>query len=99
MAKKKKGKAHPNNVYKSYKVDGDSLSRLRKSCPKCGQGVFLAQHKGRLTCGKCGYTEFSGKDDAKEGKPEGKPKQEPKAEEKEKPVEKQEKPKAEEKKV
>ncbi|MBS1266447.1 MAG: 30S ribosomal protein S27ae [Candidatus Woesearchaeota archaeon] len=30
----------------------------KKECPKCGKGVFLAEHKGRISCGKCGYTEF-----------------------------------------
>ena len=29
----------------------------RKFCPKCGPGVFLADHKDRLSCGKCGYCE------------------------------------------
>ncbi|MBU0535479.1 MAG: 30S ribosomal protein S27ae [Nanoarchaeota archaeon] len=53
-----KGKKHLNKVYKAYKVEGSSVSRLRKSCPKCGTGVFLAQHKDRVTCGKCKYTEF-----------------------------------------
>ncbi|MCD6403782.1 MAG: 30S ribosomal protein S27ae, partial [Nanoarchaeota archaeon] len=24
----------------------------------CGPGVFLAEHKDRFSCGKCGYTEF-----------------------------------------
>lgn len=28
-----------------------------KSCPKCGPGVKLAEHKDRLSCGKCGYYE------------------------------------------
>ncbi len=37
---------------------GDSIQRKRKSCPKCGAGVFMAQHKGRITCGKCHYSEF-----------------------------------------
>ena len=27
-------------------------------CPKCGPGVFMATHKDRVACGKCGYTEF-----------------------------------------
>ncbi len=40
---------------------GTSLQRKRKSCPKCGRGVFMAQHKGRITCGKCHYTEFETK--------------------------------------
>jgi len=28
-----------------------------KSCPKCGAGVRLAEHKNRSSCGKCGYFE------------------------------------------
>ncbi len=28
-----------------------------KFCPKCGAGVRLAEHKDRLSCGKCGYFE------------------------------------------
>lgn len=44
----------------SYKVEGGKLSR-RKSCPKCGQGVFLAEHKDRRTCGRCGYVEYTKK--------------------------------------
>lgn len=35
------------------------LKRERKSCPKCGGGVFMAKHQDRLSCGKCGYTEFT----------------------------------------
>jgi len=41
-----------------YEVKGDKVERKRQSCPKCGPGVFLAQHKDRVVCGKCGYTEF-----------------------------------------
>ena len=40
-----------------YKIEGGKLIRLRKSCPRCGSGVFLAQHKNRASCGKCGYSE------------------------------------------
>ena len=32
--------------------------RKRKMCPRCGAGVFLAEHEDRYSCGKCGYTEF-----------------------------------------
>lgn len=28
-----------------------------KSCPKCGNGIFLAEHKDRRSCGKCKYME------------------------------------------
>ncbi len=41
-----------------YEVDGDELVRKRKACPKCGDGVFLAEHDDRQSCGNCGYTEF-----------------------------------------
>ena len=45
-------------VYKFYKVKGGQVDRLKKECPRCGRGVFLGEHKDRLTCGKCGYTSF-----------------------------------------
>ena len=41
-----------------FKVEGDKINRLRRHCPKCGDGIFLAEHKDRHSCGKCGYTEF-----------------------------------------
>ena len=28
-----------------------------RSCPKCGPGVMLAEHKDRFSCGRCGYYE------------------------------------------
>jgi len=34
------------------------LRRKRRACPRCGAGVFLAEHSDRYSCGKCGYTEF-----------------------------------------
>jgi ubiquitin-small subunit ribosomal protein S27Ae len=40
-----------------YAVQGEELSRTHKSCPKCGPGVFLAEHGNRRSCGKCGYSE------------------------------------------
>lgn len=60
-AKDKKGteKAKkPAHKYANvYEVSGDSLKRKNKTCPKCGDGFFLAAHKGRATCGKCQYME------------------------------------------
>ena len=50
-------------------MEGDRLIRLRKNCPKCGDGVFLAEHKDRLSCGQCGYTEFKGKKQPEPTKP------------------------------
>lgn len=44
-------------VLKFYKVDGnDKVQRLRKECPKCGPGVFMAMHHDRYYCGKCTLT-------------------------------------------
>jgi small subunit ribosomal protein S27Ae len=37
--------------------DGKAVLQ-RKFCPRCGAGVLLGDHKNRLSCGKCGYTEF-----------------------------------------
>jgi len=48
--------------YKMYEIKDGKLIRKNKFCPKCGPGVFLANHKDRLTCGKCGYTEFLSKE-------------------------------------
>ena len=45
-------------IYKFYEVKSGQVSRLRKECPRCGKGVFLAEHRDRMTCGKCGYTSF-----------------------------------------
>jgi ubiquitin-small subunit ribosomal protein S27Ae len=46
----------------AYKVDGAKVVRTKPVCPKCGPGVFMATHKDRVSCGKCGYTEFSKKE-------------------------------------
>ena len=47
------------SVYKYYKVDGEKLTKTHKICTRCGKGVFMSEHKGRRTCGKCSLTEFS----------------------------------------
>ena len=61
--KKEKPKAPKRrlHVHNLNKVDGESLSRLRKECPRCGRGYFMAQHGDRLTCGPCGYTTYTKK--------------------------------------
>jgi len=58
--KKQSVKKNPT-AHKRYELKGESISRKNKSCPKCGPGYFLAQHKDRITCGNCHYTEFSRK--------------------------------------
>ncbi|MCL1979125.1 MAG: 30S ribosomal protein S27ae [Methanomassiliicoccaceae archaeon] len=65
-AKKKEVKkpAGPKSVSKkdAYKVNGNKVERTKPMCPKCGPGIFMAVHKDRVSCGKCGYTEFSKKE-------------------------------------
>ncbi len=51
------------SIYKYYEIKDGKLVRKRKFCPKCGPGVFLAEHPDRRTCGKCGYTEFKKKEE------------------------------------
>jgi small subunit ribosomal protein S27Ae len=61
--KKEKPKAPKRRIqaHKLFKVEEGSLSRLRKECPRCGKGYFMAQHTNRLTCGNCGYTTYTQK--------------------------------------
>ena len=47
-----------NKSVNLYEIKDQKIIRKRKNCPKCGDGFFLAEHNDRLTCGKCGYTEF-----------------------------------------
>ena len=61
MAKKKKKDKKPMQVWKLYQISGDKVERKNKFCSKCGSGNFLAKHKDRETCGKCGFTTFDKK--------------------------------------
>ena len=57
--KQRTGKKHLTpEIWKQYSVSGDSLTRKARSCPRCGSGTTLSQHKNRAYCGKCGYTEL-----------------------------------------
>lgn len=63
MAKKKPKetsgkKGSSPKVWQFYKVEDGKLVRLRKECPRCGKGYFMAEHEDRLTCGHCGYTQW-----------------------------------------
>jgi ubiquitin-small subunit ribosomal protein S27Ae len=58
MAKKKKKEKKPMQIWKLYQASGNRAERKNKFCPKCGTGVFLANHKDRETCGKCSYVNF-----------------------------------------
>ena len=58
---KKKVEGPTETIHGLYEGSGKELKRKNKSCPKCGRGTFLAAHKNRVTCGKCGYTTFDSK--------------------------------------
>lgn len=36
--------------------DSGKVQRLRKQCPNCGPGTFMATHFDRVYCGKCSNT-------------------------------------------
>ena len=55
---KPKAKELKSQKWKRYDITGDKAKKKSKVCPKCGDGVFLAHHATRDSCGKCGYTEF-----------------------------------------
>jgi small subunit ribosomal protein S27Ae len=66
MAKKPKKEKKSKGRWELYDTSG-GLKRKSKFCPKCGEGTFMAKHKSRYTCGKCGYMEKI------ESKPDEKP--------------------------
>jgi len=41
-----------------FKVTDGKLERRGRSCPRCGDGTMMAEHKDRWYCGKCLYTEW-----------------------------------------
>ena len=43
--------------HKPVKVS-DLIKNKRKFCTRCGDGVYMAEHKDRFYCGKCHMTEF-----------------------------------------
>ena len=75
MADKKTGDANKGevSVYKFYKTEGENkIVRTKRDCPRCGRGVFMAEHKDRFTCGKCGFTEFQRRETKSGNKSESK---------------------------
>lgn len=60
--KKRSGRKHSSlKVWSYYEVKDGSLVRKRDHCPRCGPGTFLSEHKNRLYCGRCGFTQFDKK--------------------------------------
>lgn len=60
-APKPKRKRNRTKKYEFYDVEDNEIVRKKKNCPRCGSGVFMADHGERLSCGRCGYTEFRNK--------------------------------------
>lgn len=57
MAKKKQVKnKNPSKKWTKFKLLDGKVTRAR-NCPKCGPGIFFAEHKDRLYCGHCHYLE------------------------------------------
>ena len=83
-SKKKKKKAHTTpkkkkHVHKKtklatlkyYKIDpSGKVDKLKLECSGCGPGTFMAEHKNRYHCGKCGtaYTKHGGAAETKKTK-------------------------------
>ena len=62
MADMKPGGAKPQAAAKGTgkkKSSGPKAYKPGRPCPKCGPGVHLALHSNRLSCGRCGYTEYT----------------------------------------
>jgi len=47
-----------SSTHKRYRIEGDKVVRLKKECERCGNAVYMAEHKDRQTCGKCGFTQY-----------------------------------------
>ena len=61
----KKMKHKQVKQYKYYKIEGKEINRLKKICNRCGDGIFMAEHKNRWYCGKCGMTIWKKKEISK----------------------------------
>lgn len=54
-----KGKKERKPTKSTKKADYyQSGKKNKRECPKCGVGIFMAEHKDRFHCGKCGFAEF-----------------------------------------
>lgn len=49
---------HQASKEKLWSIEDNKVVRTHKHCPKCGPGVYMAEHYDRVHCGKCGYTMF-----------------------------------------
>ncbi len=49
-------KHQPVKFSKFFKVEGETIKRTKKYCPRCGDGYILSEHKDRTYCGNCHLT-------------------------------------------
>ncbi len=54
MNKRKRG------AWLYYQIKDGKIVKRKPICPRCGS--FMAEHSGRLHCGRCGYTEFKSRE-------------------------------------
>ena len=47
---------HTTHHHATQVDDSGKVQRLRKQCPQCGPGIFMATHFDRVYCGKCATT-------------------------------------------
>ena len=45
-------------IFSYYRIEEETLKRLRPFCERCGPGYFMADHGDRHTCGHCGFTRY-----------------------------------------
>ncbi|MCP4761009.1 MAG: 30S ribosomal protein S27ae [archaeon] len=55
----KKKRVHRPNKGPMWEVKDGKVVRTHRECPRCGSGVYMAQHYSRVSCGRCGYTKFN----------------------------------------
>jgi len=56
-------KHKPVKRWEYFKVEGEEVKRVGRVCPRCGDNVYMAEHRQkdgiiRYTCGKCNMTEW-----------------------------------------
>jgi len=53
---KKETLTHTHTHTHTQVDDSGKVQRMRKQCPQCGPGTFMATHFDRVYCGKCTTT-------------------------------------------
>ena len=45
-----------SEAHKHYKIEEGKAVKIKKECERCGDANYMAEHKDRWTCGRCGFT-------------------------------------------